>query len=288
MYETLGAAQLDWPALQEYFPQQYSKFGSTREQYFHVWRSFHFDENVDTIDSYINGVKHVAALLNYGEPQIFELFKNTLPSQLYHKLYQIKDVRTAVKTAKRVLTKEKLDKQEMGQTSACPFMKPSKESKKKSNDKGVSFHTLDTIDRHSDSMDKLASLVSKLHMKLDKQETQYKPKVYQGRNRECRQRQDSYRSRDRSYSRDHSQYNYQGRASYNYNNRNYRSNYRSRDRSRNGYGDRRNNGQNYRRNNYGQNYGNQMYRNRSSSQDHGRSRQRYRSNSWDRSNSRNR
>ena len=55
------------------------KFGSTREQYFHVWRSFLFDENADTIDSYIHKVKQVAALLDYGEPQILELFKNTYP-----------------------------------------------------------------------------------------------------------------------------------------------------------------------------------------------------------------
>ena len=74
-YETLGAVQLDWQALRDHFCQQYSKFGSTREQYFHVWRSFQFDENADTIDSYIHKVKQVAALLNYGEPQILELFK---------------------------------------------------------------------------------------------------------------------------------------------------------------------------------------------------------------------
>ena len=231
-YETLGAAKLDWAALQEHFRQQYSKFGSTREQYFHVWRSFHFDENIDAIDSYINRVTQVVALLNYGEPQILELFKNTLPSWLYYMLYQINDLRTTVETAKRVLTKEKLDKQKMGQISASPFMKATKESKKKGNEKGVSFDALDTIDRHSNSMDMLASLVSKLDMKLDKQETQYRLKVYQGRNRGHRERQDSYRSRDRSYSRDHGQYNYRGRGSYNYN-RNYRSYDRSRDRSRN-------------------------------------------------------
>ena len=123
-------------------------------------------------------------------------------------LYQINDLRTTVETAKRVLTKEKLDKQKMEQTSASPFMKASMDSKKKNSEKGVSFDALDIIDRHSDSMDKLASLVSKLDMKLDKQETQYKPKVYQGRNRGSRQRQDSYRSKDRSYSRDHNQYNH--------------------------------------------------------------------------------
>ena len=76
-YETLGAQQLDWAGLQECFLQQYSKFGNTREQYFHAWRSFHFDEATDTIDGYIHKVKQVAALLNYGELQILKLFKNT-------------------------------------------------------------------------------------------------------------------------------------------------------------------------------------------------------------------
>ena len=41
------------------------------------------------IDGYIQKVKQVAALLDYGEPQILELFKNTLPSRLYYMLYQI-------------------------------------------------------------------------------------------------------------------------------------------------------------------------------------------------------
>ena len=74
-YEILRPIEIDWTALQECFKQQYSKFGSTREQYFHVWRSFHYDENTDTIDSYISKIKQVAALLNYGELQILELLK---------------------------------------------------------------------------------------------------------------------------------------------------------------------------------------------------------------------
>ena len=57
------------------------------------------------IDGYIQKVKQVAALLDYGEPQILELFKNTLPSRLYYMLYQIDDLRVAVETAKRLLTK---------------------------------------------------------------------------------------------------------------------------------------------------------------------------------------
>ena len=82
-----------------------------------MWRPFHFDEATDTIDGYIQKVKQVAALLNYGEPQILELFKNTLPSRLYYMLYQINDLRVVVETAKRLLTKEQMDKK--AGTSYC-------------------------------------------------------------------------------------------------------------------------------------------------------------------------
>ena len=73
------------------------------------------------IDGYIQKVKQVAALLDYGEPQILELFKNTLPSRLYYMLYQINDLGVAVEMAKRLLTKEQKDKK-AGQSSASPFM----------------------------------------------------------------------------------------------------------------------------------------------------------------------
>ena len=61
-YETLRPIEIDWMALQKHFRQQYSKFGSTREQYFHVWRSFHYSKNTGTIDSYIIKIKQVAVL----------------------------------------------------------------------------------------------------------------------------------------------------------------------------------------------------------------------------------
>ena len=65
-YTTLNIQQqqLNWDSLQECFRQQYSKFGNTREQYFHAWRSFQFDEATDTIHGYIKKVKQVAALLD--------------------------------------------------------------------------------------------------------------------------------------------------------------------------------------------------------------------------------
>ena len=52
----------------------------------------------------------VATLLGYGEPQILEVFKNILPTKLYWVLFPIEDLRQAVETAKRILTKQKIDR----------------------------------------------------------------------------------------------------------------------------------------------------------------------------------
>ena len=91
-YETLRPIEVDSIGLQECFRQQYSKLGNPRELLFHVWRSFQYDENTDTIDSYISEIKQVAVLLNYEELQILELFKNTLPSKLYWILFPINNL----------------------------------------------------------------------------------------------------------------------------------------------------------------------------------------------------
>ena len=87
-----------------------------------MWRSFNFDENTETIDAYVTCIRQVAALLGFGEAQILEVFKNALPKKLYWILFPIEDLRQAVETAKRILTKEKLDKQLTRQTSSNPFM----------------------------------------------------------------------------------------------------------------------------------------------------------------------
>ena len=65
------------------FRQQNSKIGNTREQLFHALRYFHFDENTKTLDAYVNHIRQVATLLGYQEPQMLEVFKNTLPTKLY-------------------------------------------------------------------------------------------------------------------------------------------------------------------------------------------------------------
>ena len=54
---------------------------------------------------YVTHIRQVAALLGYREPQILEVFKNTFPTKLYWILFPIEDLRQAVETAKKILTK---------------------------------------------------------------------------------------------------------------------------------------------------------------------------------------
>ena len=110
-YKSLRPINADWIGLQNSFRQQYSKIGNTREQLFHAWRSFHFDENTETIDAYIHHIRQVVTILGYQGPQILKVFKNTLPTKLYWLLFPIVDLQQAVKMVKRILTKEKSDRQ---------------------------------------------------------------------------------------------------------------------------------------------------------------------------------
>ena len=116
-YESLAPLDDDWPTLQNKFRWQYSKIGNTPEQLFHAWRTFKLDENMDTIDSYVLRMSQVAAMLNYGEMQILENFKNTLLYRPYATVINVNNLRDVINLAKRVLTKEKLDRQLMGQSS---------------------------------------------------------------------------------------------------------------------------------------------------------------------------
>ena len=105
-YHSLEPINVDWQWLQNLFRQQHSKIGNTREQLFHVWRSFSFDENVETIDAYITHTRQAAAILGYGDQKILEVFKNMLPTKLFWTLFPIEDLRQVVEAAKRILTKE--------------------------------------------------------------------------------------------------------------------------------------------------------------------------------------
>ena len=161
-YESLPSLDNDWPTLQNKFRWQYSKIGNTPEQLFHVWRSFKFDENTDMVDSYILRMSQVAAMLNYGEMQILENFKNTLLYRLYLTLINVNNLRDTIDLTKRVLTKEKLDRQLTGQSST-PFMKASSNDShmpQNHHKKGVTFDTVETLERNRDCIDQLTSLVS--------------------------------------------------------------------------------------------------------------------------------
>ena len=74
-YESLAPLDNDWPALQNKSRWQYSKIGNTPKQLFHAWRTFKFDEITDTTDSYVLRMSQVAAVLNYGEMQIWRTLK---------------------------------------------------------------------------------------------------------------------------------------------------------------------------------------------------------------------
>ena len=61
-YESFRPIANHCQALQEQFRQQHSKIGNTTEQLFYAWRSFHYDENAEMIDAYVNHIRQVAAL----------------------------------------------------------------------------------------------------------------------------------------------------------------------------------------------------------------------------------
>ena len=184
-----------WPQLQNLFRQRYSKLGNTHEQLFHAWRSFTFDENTETIDSYGIRIRQVATLLGYEEPQILEVFKNTLPTKLYWILFPIEDLRQTVEMDKRILTMEKLDKQFTGQTSTSPSM-----SVRDGTDRRVSFYTREEL---GEKIDKLTMMMSKLAAKDSLERKPCKPYIYKSRGKNRPYGRGGYQNRSDNRSRGH-------------------------------------------------------------------------------------
>ena len=184
-----------WAQLQNIFRQRYSKLGNTQEQLLNALRSFTFDENTETIESYVLQTRQVANLLGYREPQILEVFKNTLPTKLYWILFPIEDLRQAADTAKRILTKEKLDKQLTVQTSTSPFL-----SIRDGTDRRVSFNTKDEL---GDKIDKLTVMMSKLAAKDNHERKPFKLQIYISRGQNRSYGQGGYQNRSDSRSRGH-------------------------------------------------------------------------------------
>ena len=144
-------------------------------------------------------MRQVATLLGYGEPQVLEVFKNTLPTKLYWILFPIEDLRQAVETAKQILTKEKLDKQLTGQTSTSPFMNIRDGTERK-----VSFNARDGL---GDKTDKLTVMMSRLVAKDSYEKRLFKPQIYKNRGQNRYYNQGGYQNRSgRSDSRNRGQY----------------------------------------------------------------------------------
>ena len=109
-------------------------------------------------------------------------------------MFPIEDLRQAVEMAKRILTKEKLDKQLTGQTSTSPFM-----SVRDGTDRRVSSNTREEL---GNKIDKLTVIMSKLAAK-DSHESllNHKYTVSRGQNRSYGQ--GGYQTRSDSGNRGH-------------------------------------------------------------------------------------
>ena len=104
-------------------------------------------------------------------------------------LFPIADLRLAVETAKRILTKEKIEKQLAGQTSSTPFM-----SVKCRYGKRVMFNAADNLEQKKD---RLTLMMGKLVTEDEGQSKLFKPQVYQP-NRGRNQNRGNYHGRFRN------------------------------------------------------------------------------------------
>ena len=112
-------------------------------------------------------------------------------------VFPIDNLCEVVETAKRFLTKEKIDRQMTGQ-SITPFMKLTEKKRKT-----VTFDAKDMIEKTSENIEIMMALMDKMYIKLDQKEVTYKPEIYQrggGQNRQQFRQGNNWRGY-RSFSR---------------------------------------------------------------------------------------
>ena len=90
--------------------------------------------------------------------------------------------------SKRILTKEKLDKQLAGQSSASPFMNIRDGTERK-----VSFNARDEL---GDKIDKLTVVMSRLVAKDSNEKRPFKPQIYKNRGQSRSYNQGGYQNRN--------------------------------------------------------------------------------------------
>ena len=131
------------------------------------------------------------------------MFKNTLPNKLYWVLFSINNLRDAVDAVKRVLTKEKIDRQLSGQSgTTVPFMKVRDTHH---SNKTVSFNMHDLI---REQLENLTSMVYNMSIEKEENNRPFKPQIHQKKRRG--QNRENFGDRDRniSYSRDRQRQNF--------------------------------------------------------------------------------
>ena len=97
-------------------------------------------------------------------------------------LFPVEDLRQAVETAKRILTKEKLDKHVAGQSSSTPFM-----TIRDSHHRKVSFDTREELGK---KINKLVVMIGQLATKESRSNRQFKPQIHQNRGRDQKRNYD--------------------------------------------------------------------------------------------------
>ena len=118
---------------------------------------------------------------------------------MYWISFPIDDLRQAVETVNRILTKEKLDKQLTGQTSTTPSMNVRDGTERK-----VSFNARDEL---GDKIDKLTVVMSRLAAKDSYVKRPFKPQIYKSRGQNRSYNQRGYQNRSsRSDSKNRGQY----------------------------------------------------------------------------------
>ena len=183
-YESLRPIPNDWPALQDRFLRKYSKVGHTRTELYFRWRVMKWDESSESIEAYVEKIRHLANLLGYGEAQVLELLKHSIPSRYFWPLIHIDEVNACKDMIEMLQTKERLETQSTGQTSSTPFLGLRDLEKGRSNK--VQFKAnYDMLDR---KIDKLADMMSRLDTTKDYRQGRptskpYKPYISYGRGR---------------------------------------------------------------------------------------------------------
>ena len=73
-----------------------------------------------------------------------------------------------------------------GEMQILPFMRVTindNGSTQNNHKKGVTFEAMETLERNSNCINRLMSLVSDMKMTMDRKQSLYKPRIYQGRSR---------------------------------------------------------------------------------------------------------